>query len=273
MMRDCHLNTCPVGVATQDPEAAQEVHRRARSTSSTSCASSPQEVRELMAELGFRTIDEMVGRVRSARDAARRRPLEGARPRLQPDPATSRRSPTTYGRTCTDRAGPRPRAVARRDDAPRRSRSPRSRSGEAGPRRRCRSATRTAPSARCSGTRSPASYGAERAARTTPSSSTSRARPARASARSSRAGMTLELEGDANDYVGKGLSGGRIVVYPPRDVDVRAGGEHHHRQRRALRRDRRRGVHPRRRRRALRGPQLRRRTPSSRASATTAAST
>ena len=28
-------------------------------------------------------------------------------------------------------------------------------------------------------------------------------------------GVTLELEGDANDYVGKGLSGGRIVVYPP----------------------------------------------------------
>src|SRR6202030_2930617 len=30
-------------------------------------------------------------------------------------------------------------------------------------------------------------------------------------------GVTLELEGDANDYVGKGLSGGRIIVYPPRD--------------------------------------------------------
>jgi glutamate synthase (ferredoxin) len=29
-------------------------------------------------------------------------------------------------------------------------------------------------------------------------------------------GMTLELEGDANDYVGKGLSGGKIIVYPPR---------------------------------------------------------
>ncbi len=29
--------------------------------------------------------------------------------------------------------------------------------------------------------------------------------------------MTLELEGDANDYVGKGLSGGKIIVYPPRN--------------------------------------------------------
>ena len=32
--------------------------------------------------------------------------------------------------------------------------------------------------------------------------------------------MTLELEGDANDYVGKGLSGGRIIVYPPDEVDA-----------------------------------------------------
>jgi glutamate synthase domain-containing protein 3 len=30
-------------------------------------------------------------------------------------------------------------------------------------------------------------------------------------------GITLELEGDANDYVGKGLSGGTVAVYPPRD--------------------------------------------------------
>ena len=33
-------------------------------------------------------------------------------------------------------------------------------------------------------------------------------------------GVTLELEGDANDYVGKGLSGGRIIIYPPTDRDV-----------------------------------------------------
>ncbi|MDQ1650744.1 MAG: glutamate synthase large chain, partial [Frankiaceae bacterium] len=35
-------------------------------------------------------------------------------------------------------------------------------------------------------------------------------------------GMTLRLEGDANDYVGKGLSGGRIIVHPPRDAVFRA---------------------------------------------------
>ena len=57
------------------------------------------------------------------------------------------------------------------------------------------------------------------------------ARPARASAPSWPAGITLQLEGDANDYLGKGLSGGQIVVYPPPRLAVRARGEHHRRQR------------------------------------------
>ena len=35
-------------------------------------------------------------------------------------------------------------------------------------------------------------------------------------------GVTLQVEGDANDYVGKGLSGGRIVIYPPRAATFRA---------------------------------------------------
>ena len=46
----------------------------------------------------------------------------------------------------------------------------------------------------------------------------SRARPGRASAPGSRPASTVELEGDANDYFGKGLSGGRVVVYPPRSA-------------------------------------------------------
>ena len=41
---------------------------------------------------------------------------------------------------------------------------------------------------------------------------------ARASARSSPRGLTLELIGDSNDYLGKGLSGGKIIVYPPKNV-------------------------------------------------------
>jgi glutamate synthase (NADPH) large chain len=62
MMRKCHLNTCPVGVATQDPEL------RKRFTGDADHVVNlfkflTQELREIMAELGFRTINEMVGQV------------------------------------------------------------------------------------------------------------------------------------------------------------------------------------------------------------------
>jgi len=62
MMRKCHLNTCPVGVATQDPEL------RARFTGNADHVVNffrfiVQELREIMADLGFRTVEEMVGQV------------------------------------------------------------------------------------------------------------------------------------------------------------------------------------------------------------------
>ena len=69
-------------------------------------------------------------------------------------------------------------------------------------------------------------------------------------------GVSLELSGDANDYVGKGLSGGRVVVRQPPASPARSAGEHHRRQYRALRRDRRRSLFRGRGRRALRGAQL-----------------
>ena len=62
MMRKCHLNTCPVGIATQDPVL------RARFTGQPEHVINyfffvAEEVRELMAELGFRKFDDMIGRV------------------------------------------------------------------------------------------------------------------------------------------------------------------------------------------------------------------
>ncbi|MEO7531457.1 MAG: glutamate synthase large subunit, partial [Sediminibacterium sp.] len=64
MMRKCHMNTCPVGVATQDPEL------RKRFTGDPDHVVNffrfiTEELREIMAELGFRTINEMVGQVDS----------------------------------------------------------------------------------------------------------------------------------------------------------------------------------------------------------------
>jgi glutamate synthase (ferredoxin) len=61
MMRVCHLNTCPVGVATQDPQLRDKFTGDPAHTVNFMTYVA-QEVRELMAELGFRTLDEMVGR-------------------------------------------------------------------------------------------------------------------------------------------------------------------------------------------------------------------
>ena len=65
MMRVCHLNTCPVGVATQDPQLREKFTGEPEHVVNF-MRFIAQEVRELMAQLGFRTLDEMVGRTRPA---------------------------------------------------------------------------------------------------------------------------------------------------------------------------------------------------------------
>ncbi len=62
MMRKCHLNTCPVGIATQDPELRRRFTGQPEHVVNFFFMLA-EECRELMAKLGFRTIDEMVGRV------------------------------------------------------------------------------------------------------------------------------------------------------------------------------------------------------------------
>ena len=62
MMRKCHLNTCPVGIATQDPELRKKFTGQPEHVVNFFFMLA-EEIRELMAKLGFRTIDEMVGRV------------------------------------------------------------------------------------------------------------------------------------------------------------------------------------------------------------------
>jgi glutamate synthase (NADPH/NADH) large chain len=62
LMRVCHLNTCPVGVATQDPELRKRFQGQPEHVINFMMFLA-EELRELMAELGFRTVEEMVGRV------------------------------------------------------------------------------------------------------------------------------------------------------------------------------------------------------------------
>ena len=60
MMRACHLNTCPVGIATQDPELRKNFKGKPEHVINFMYFVA-QELREIMAKLGFRSIDEMVG--------------------------------------------------------------------------------------------------------------------------------------------------------------------------------------------------------------------
>ena len=62
MMRKCHLNTCPVGVATQDPELRKRFAGKPEHVVNYFFFVA-EEIRRLMAKLGFRTINEMIGRV------------------------------------------------------------------------------------------------------------------------------------------------------------------------------------------------------------------
>jgi glutamate synthase (ferredoxin) len=96
MMRACHLNTCPVGVATQDPELRKKFTGKPEFVENF-FRFIAQEVRELMAGLGFRSMDEMIGRVdhldmRRAVDHWKARGLDCSsilyRPEAGPDVAT-----------------------------------------------------------------------------------------------------------------------------------------------------------------------------------------
>ena len=62
MMRVCHLNTCPVGIATQNPELRKKFEGKPEHVVNYMYFIA-QELREIMASLGFRTVDEMVGQV------------------------------------------------------------------------------------------------------------------------------------------------------------------------------------------------------------------
>ena len=216
MMRKCHLNTCPVGVATQDPElrkrfAGQPAHVINFITFLV------QEVRELMAQLGFRTFDEMIGRadrldMRRAIHHWKARGLDFSRllaiPPAPPDAATYHCEQQNHGLDdVLDHwliAQARPALESRqpvRIETPIRNTDRTTGamlSGQIARRYGHAGLPDDAIHIRLSGTAGQ-SFGAFLAH-----------------------GVTLDLAGQANDYVGKGLSGGRIIIYPGPDSRLRA---------------------------------------------------
>ncbi|MGH9881489.1 MAG: glutamate synthase-related protein, partial [Pyrinomonadaceae bacterium] len=211
MMRVCHLNTCPVGVATQDPKL------RARFKGDPSHAVNfmhfvAQEVRELMANLGYRTINEMIGRtecieMRPAIEQWKARGLDFSNILYQPA------VPETVGRYCQ---------IAQEHGLERSLDysvllelcKPALEHGTAvSATLRIRNVNRAVGT--MLGSSVTRRYGAEGLPEDTIQLSFVGSAGQSFGAFVPR-GLTLKLEGDANDYLGKGLSGGKIIVYPPR---------------------------------------------------------
>ena len=210
MMRVCHLDTCPVGVATQNPELRKRFNGKPEFVENY-FRFVAEEVRELMAEMGFRTLDEMIGRsdrldVEAAVAHWKAKGLDLSSILHQPD------VPPTVGRYCVreqdhgldkalDNELIRQAQGALENGTPVEFASP------------IRNINRTV------GTM----LGAELTRRWGGDGlpdDTIRIRFTGTAGQSFGAfvphGISMTIEGDANDYFGKGLSGGRLVIYPPR---------------------------------------------------------
>jgi glutamate synthase domain-containing protein 2/glutamate synthase domain-containing protein 3 len=209
MMRKCHLNTCPVGIATQDP-ALRAKFRGAPEHVVDYFFFVAEDVRGHMARLGFRRLDDMVGRTDVLRQAdrghwkSRTLDLSALLHRPAVGPEVARRHAVPAGRPARRRA--RPRADRRRAPAL---------EGGAG----VRAAFDVRNVDRSVGAMLSGEIARRHGGAGLPRGQV-RFRFTGSAGQSFGAfcarGVTLALEGEANDHVGKGLSGGRLVIRPPR---------------------------------------------------------
>ncbi len=213
MMRKCHLNTCPVGIATQDPELRKKFDGKPEHVVNYFFLLA-EELREIMAQLGFRTINEMVGRVdrldtRAAIDHWKAKGLDFSailhKPEVPEHFKTYCAEPQDHGleasldmtvlldgcKPALERAEP----VALDLEI--------------------RNVNRTVGTILCSEVTKRYGRGGFQ------EEDTIRLNFHGSAGQSLMAfgvhGVTARVEGDVNDYCGKGLSGGKIIVYPPRE--------------------------------------------------------
>ncbi|MGH8596992.1 MAG: glutamate synthase-related protein, partial [Gammaproteobacteria bacterium] len=213
MMRKCHLNTCPVGIASQDPVL------RKRFTGQPEHVINffffvAEEIRRLMATMGYRTFDEMIGQMQmldgqQAIDHWKARGLDFSK--LFQKPAAH--GPAIFHSTRQDHG--LDKVLDRKLIAAAKA------SIETGARVTIETAinnTDRATGSMLSG------LIARRYGHAGLPDDTIHIRANGTAGQSFgawlAAGVTLELEGQANDYLGKGLSGGRIIVYPPAQARI-----------------------------------------------------
>ena len=210
MMRKCHLNTCPVGIATQDPALRAKFQGKPEHVINFFFFVA-EEMREIMAKLGFRKVDEMVGRVDmlETRDVSYHWKAKGLDlSAILYNPPV----PSKVGRRCMigqdhgladaldykliDFAKPALESAEKVE-----FKMP------------IRNVHRTV-GAMLSGEVAKR-YGSAGLPDDTIKFEFHGSAGQSFGAFLSR-GVTLELEGDSNDYVGKGMSGGKVIVYPPK---------------------------------------------------------
>jgi glutamate synthase (ferredoxin) len=209
MMRVCHLNTCPAGVATQDPQLRAKFAGKPEHVVSF-MKFIAEDMREIMASLGFRTIEEMIGRTdrleaKKAVDHWKAKGLDFSNILYQPDVGPE------VGRFCSmkqDHGIDRSLDVTTLLDLAK----PAIEQGEKVvaelPIRNVNRVTGTITSSEVT-----RKYGAKGLAEDTIKLKFTGSAGQSFGAFVTR-GMTLVIEGDANDYFGKGLSGGKLIVYP-----------------------------------------------------------
>ena len=214
MMRKCHLNTCPVGVATQDPVLRAKFKGTPEHVINFFFFVA-EEVRELMAEMGFRTFDEMIGQLqmldkRQVIEHWKAKGLDFSKLFFKPaapngvaihhcEPQDHKIYDILDRRLIADAQAALDRG-ARVEITTTITNTDRTAgamlSGEVAKRYGHEGLAADTIHVKLTGTAGQ-SFGAWLAR-----------------------GVTFALEGDANDYVGKGLSGGRIIVRPTADAGI-----------------------------------------------------
>ncbi|MCJ1417933.1 glutamate synthase [NADH] [Xylographa parallela] len=217
MMRKCHLNTCPVGIASQDPELRKKFQGTPEHVINFFYYIA-NELRAIMAKLGFRTINEMVGHSEALR--------------VREDLRTPKTENIDLGLILTPAHQLRPGVATynvRKQDHRLHIRLDNKLIAESElalekglP---CRIECDIVNTDRALG--ATLSYQISRRYGEAGLPQDTIHANIRGSAGQSfgaflAPGVTLELEGDANDYIGKGLSGGRLIIYPPRAAVFKA---------------------------------------------------
>ena len=211
MMRKCHLNTCPVGIATQDPVLRKKFAGMPEHVVNYLFLVA-EEARELMARLGFRRMDDMIGRVDvlETRDAVNHWKADGLDLTPILAPAVKPREDVQVRCTISQDHGLEKALDRRLIELSREA----LRYG-----RRVRLQLPIVNTNRTVGTTLSHEVVKAWGERALPAD-TIHIKFDGSAGQSFGAflakGIALELEGDANDYVGKGLSGGRLTLYPPR---------------------------------------------------------